>query len=68
MSPLGGKSAIVTGASRGLAIARTLARKGLRLGFLCRSRPDASREFVACDLRDLDQAEFLEVAAHLSFS
>ena len=50
MSPLSGKSAIVTGASRGigLAIARALAREGVRLGLLSRSQPDVGGEFVAC--------------------
>ena len=57
MSPLSGKSAIVTGASRGigLAIARALAREGVRLGLLSRSRPDLGGEFVACDLANLEQ-------------
>ena len=57
MSPLSGKSAIVTGASRGigLAIARALAREGVRLGFLSRSQPNVGGEFVACDLADLEQ-------------
>jgi 3-oxoacyl-[acyl-carrier protein] reductase len=55
--PLKGKSAIVTGASRGigLAIARALAREGVRLGLLSRSRPDLAGEFVACDLAELDR-------------
>jgi 3-oxoacyl-[acyl-carrier protein] reductase len=57
MTPLNGKMAIVTGASRGigLAIARALAREGLRLGFLSRSKPSVGGEFVACDLADLDK-------------
>jgi NAD(P)-dependent dehydrogenase (short-subunit alcohol dehydrogenase family) len=57
VSPLRGKTAIVTGASRGigLAIARKLAGEGVRLGFLSRSRADVSGEFVACDLADLDR-------------
>ena len=57
MSPLSGKCAIVTGASRGigLAIARALAREGVRLGFLCRSQPGVGGEFVACDLADVDR-------------
>jgi 3-oxoacyl-[acyl-carrier protein] reductase len=56
VSPLGGKSAIVTGASRGigLAIARALAREGVRLGLLSRAQPAVAGEFVACDLADLD--------------
>ena len=55
MSPLSGKSAIVTGASRGigLAIARALAREGVRLGLLSRSQPTVAGEFVECDLADL---------------
>ena len=57
MIPLNGRSAIVTGASRGigLAIARALAREGVRLGLLSRSKPDIGGEFVACDLAELDQ-------------
>jgi 3-oxoacyl-[acyl-carrier protein] reductase len=57
VSALSGKSAIVTGASRGigLAIARALAREGVRLGLLSRTRPDLGGEFVACDLADLEQ-------------
>ena len=57
MSGLSGKSAIVTGASRGigLAIARALAREGLRLGLLCRSQPDVGGEFTACDLADVER-------------
>ncbi len=57
MTSLAGKTAIVTGASRGigLAIARVLARDGVRLGLLSRSKPDVSGEFVACDLAELDQ-------------
>ena len=57
MSSLNGKSAIVTGASRGigLAIARALAREGVRLGFLCRSRPDVGGEFIEAVLAELDR-------------
>jgi NAD(P)-dependent dehydrogenase (short-subunit alcohol dehydrogenase family) len=57
VSGLSGKSAIVTGASRGigLAIARALAREGVRLGLISRARPDLGGEFVACDLANLDQ-------------
>ena len=56
MSLLSGKSAIVTGASRGigLAIARALAREGVRLGLLSRTRPDVGGEFVAADFADLE--------------
>ena len=57
MTSLAGKTAIVTGASRGigLAIARALAREGVRLGLLSRSKPDIGGEFVACDLAELEQ-------------
>ena len=51
------KTAIVTGASRGigLAIARALAREGVRLGLLSRTQPNVGGEFMACDLADLEQ-------------
>ena len=54
MKPLTGKRAIVTGASRGigLAVAQALAREGVRLGLLSRTRPRLAGEFVACDLAD----------------
>ena len=57
MISLHGKTAIVTGASRGigLAIARALAREGARLGLLSRSKPSVGGEFVSCDLSDLDK-------------
>jgi 3-oxoacyl-[acyl-carrier protein] reductase len=57
VSPLSGKTAIVTGASRGigLAIARALAREGVRLGLLSRSRPEVPGEFISCDLADLER-------------
>jgi len=57
VSSLTGKTAIVTGASRGigLAIARALAREGVRLGLLSRAKPEIGGEFVACDLAELDQ-------------
>lgn len=57
MISLAGKTAVVTGASRGigLAIARALAREGVRLGLLSRSKPDIAGEFVACDFADLEQ-------------
>ena len=56
MKSLRGKTAIVTGASRGigLAIAKALAREGVRLGLLSRSKPGIGGEFVACNLADLD--------------
>jgi NAD(P)-dependent dehydrogenase (short-subunit alcohol dehydrogenase family) len=57
MMPLNGKTAIVTGASRGigLAIAKGLAREGVRLGLLSRSKPGIGGEFIACDFSDLDK-------------
>ncbi|HOX57491.1 MAG TPA: SDR family oxidoreductase [Candidatus Paceibacterota bacterium] len=57
MIPLRGMIAIITGASRGigLAIARALAREGVRLGLLSRSKPDVAGEFVACDLAELEE-------------
>jgi 3-oxoacyl-[acyl-carrier protein] reductase len=57
VSLLSGKCAIVTGASRGigLAIARALAREGVRLGLLSRSQPDVGGKFVSCDLADLER-------------
>ena len=55
---LKGKSAIITGASRGigLAIARALQREGAKLALLSRSKPPQSvrGKFIACDLDDLD--------------
>ena len=57
MTSLSGRTAIVTGASRGigLAIAKALAREGIRLGLLSRSKPDVAGEFVACDFTELEQ-------------
>jgi NAD(P)-dependent dehydrogenase (short-subunit alcohol dehydrogenase family) len=57
MNPLAGKCAIVTGASRGigLAIARALAREGVRLGLLSRTKPALGTEFVVCELADPEQ-------------
>jgi len=54
---LQGKTAIVTGASRGigLAIGKALAREGVRLGLLSRSKPGIGGEYVACDLADLER-------------
>jgi NAD(P)-dependent dehydrogenase (short-subunit alcohol dehydrogenase family) len=58
MGSLRGKTAIVTGASRGigLAIARRLAKEGVRLVLISRSKPPAilRAEFVPCDLADID--------------
>lgn len=50
-------TAIITGANRGigLAIARALAREGLRLGFLGRRAPEVAGEFVVCDFADVEQ-------------
>jgi NAD(P)-dependent dehydrogenase (short-subunit alcohol dehydrogenase family) len=49
-------TAILTGASRGigLAIAKTLAREGVRLAMLSRTQPKARGRFIPCDLADLD--------------
>ena len=57
MISLAGKTAIVTGASRGIgvAVAKALAHEGVRLGLLSRSKPGIGGEFVACDLAELDQ-------------
>jgi len=57
VTSLNGKSAIVTGASRGigLAVARALAREGVRLGLMSRTQPDVGGEFAACDFADLEQ-------------
>jgi NAD(P)-dependent dehydrogenase (short-subunit alcohol dehydrogenase family) len=57
VNSLAGQTAIVTGASRGigLAIARALAREGVRLGLMSRSKPDVAGEFVACDFAELEQ-------------
>ncbi len=57
MTSPAGTSAIVTGASRGigLAVAKALGREGVRLGLLCRSKPDIPGEFVACDLAEAER-------------
>ncbi|HEU6449523.1 MAG TPA: SDR family oxidoreductase [Verrucomicrobiae bacterium] len=53
------KTAIVTGASRGigLAIARALAREGVKLALISRTKPPAGvrGKFIACDLADVEQ-------------
>jgi NAD(P)-dependent dehydrogenase (short-subunit alcohol dehydrogenase family) len=57
VTPLKGKRALITGASSGigLAIARALSSKGVRLGLLSRSKPRVAGEFVVCDLADSEQ-------------
>ena len=59
LSPLKNKTAIVTGASRGigLAIARALLREGVRLGIVSRTRPQLDGDFFfeACDLAEADR-------------
>lgn len=51
MSSIRGKTAIVTGASRGigLAIARALRREGVRLVLLSRIKPPVPGKFILCD-------------------
>lgn len=57
MISLAGKSAILTGANRGIgfAIARSLHREGARLGLLGRSKPEVPGHFVACDLAESER-------------
>ena len=59
MNSLQGKTAIVTGVSRGigLAICRTLQTAGVRLGLLGRQPPptDVTGLFVACDFANVEQ-------------
>ncbi len=56
---LRGKTAIVTGASRGigLAIARALAREGVKLALISRSRQpaDVRGKFIECDLSESEK-------------
>jgi NADP-dependent 3-hydroxy acid dehydrogenase YdfG len=59
MSGLSGKTAVITGASRGIgaAVARLLHERGVNLGLASRSGDDLGLERVvahACDVRDLD--------------
>lgn len=59
MSVLTGKTAVITGASRGIgaAIARMLHERGVNLGLASRSGDDLGLENVvaqSCDVRDLD--------------
>jgi 3-oxoacyl-[acyl-carrier protein] reductase len=61
---LNGKTAVITGASRGIgaAVARQLHARGLRLGLASRSGDDLGLDSVvaqACDVRDLDALEEL---------
>lgn len=48
------KTAIVTGASRGigLAIAKALAKEGVKTALLSRTKPNAPGRFIRCDLND----------------
>jgi len=59
MASLRGKTAIVTGASRGigLAVAKTLAREGVKLALLSRTKPPASvrGKFIKCDLAEVEK-------------
>jgi len=67
MKSLRGKTAIVTGASRGIghAIAQGLAREGVRLALLSRTEPPARLrgKFIECDLADLDRIPAAVAAA-----
>jgi NADP-dependent 3-hydroxy acid dehydrogenase YdfG len=64
MSTLEGKTAVITGASRGIgaAVARTLHERGVSLGLASRSGDDLGLANVVahrCDVRDLDALERL---------
>jgi len=71
MPSLRGKTALVTGASRGigLAVARALGRAGVRLTLLSRTRPPAGvrGKFIPCDLAEAEQipAAVAQAADHL---
>jgi len=56
---LRGKTAIVTGASRGigLAIAKALAREGVKLALISRSKPPSTvrGKFIECDFTDAEK-------------
>jgi NAD(P)-dependent dehydrogenase (short-subunit alcohol dehydrogenase family) len=59
MASLRGKTAIVTGASRGigLAIAKALTREGVKLALISRSKPPATvkGKFIECDFADSEK-------------
>ena len=64
MSSLEGKTAVITGASRGIgaAVARMLHARGVNLGLASRAGDDLGLENVvaqSCDVRDLDALEAL---------
>lgn len=76
MTSLRGKTAIVTGASRGigLAIAKALADQGVQLALLSRSKPpaDVKGKFIECDLADVEKipaavAKAIKHLGHLDF-
>jgi len=56
MTALAGRTALVSGASRGigLAIAHALARAGVTLTFLSRTKPTVPGTHIPCDLADSD--------------
>jgi 3-oxoacyl-[acyl-carrier protein] reductase len=72
MSPLEGKTAVITGASRGIgaAVARMLHERGVSLGLASRAGDDLGLSNVAaqaCDVRDLDALERLCAATAEEF-